>query len=252
MRALIVEDEPIAARSLRQLLAELGPEFAVDGPLPSIAAALDWLNSQPAPDLIFMDVQLADGLCFEIFEAMPLAVPVIFTTAYDAFALKAFEVFGIDYLLKPIKPSRFALALAKWRRLKATGAVAAAPPADLAQTYFRNAQHYRARFLVQQGESLISVATEDIAYFCKDLVVRLVARNGRAYTMSQSLDELEQVLDPTQFFRINRQVLARAEAIVRATRLFKGKLQVDLEPGLKEPVIVSQERAAAFREWLDR
>ncbi|NCT69080.1 MAG: response regulator transcription factor [Rhodanobacteraceae bacterium] len=252
MLALIVEDEPIAARTLRQLIADLAPDLDVEGPLPSIAAATARLAEGPVPDLVFMDVQLADGLCFEIFEAMPLALPVIFTTAYDAFALKAFEVFGIDYLLKPIKPERFALALAKWRRLRVAGQAAPAPASGLAQAYFRSAQQYRARFLVQQGEHLQSIAVEDIAYFHKDLVVRLVTRAGRRYTVSPSLDELEQALDPAQFFRVNRQVLARVQAIVRATRQFKGKLEVELDPALPEPVVVSQERAAAFRDWLDR
>ena len=252
MLALIVEDEPIAARTLRQLVAELAPDLVLEGPLATVEAAAARLASAPAPDLVFMDVQLADGLCFEIFDALSLAVPVIFTTAFDAFALKAFEVFGIDYLLKPIKPERLALALAKWRRLKASGQAAAAPPADLAQAYFRSAQQYRARFLVQQGEHLQSIAVDDIAYFHKELVVRLVTRGGRAYTVSHSLDELEQMLDPARFFRLNRQVLTRAEAIVRATRQFKGKLEVVLDPPAKEAVVVSQERAAAFRDWLDR
>ena len=137
MLALIVEDEPIAARTLRQLVAELAPDLVLEGPLATVEAAAARLAATPAPDLVFMDVQLADGLCFEIFDALPLAVPVIFTTAFDAFALKAFEVFGIDYLLKPIKPERLALALAKWRRLRASGQPAAAPPADLALAYFR-------------------------------------------------------------------------------------------------------------------
>lgn len=252
MLALIVEDEPVAARNLQRLIAELAPDLRVEGPFPSIASTLERLRAEPVPDLMFMDVQLGDGLCFEIFETLPLALPVIFTTAYDAFALKAFEVFGIDYLLKPIKPERFALALAKWRRLKAIGQPAITPPADLAQTYFRSAQQYRSRFLVQQGESLQSVAVGDIAYFHKDLVVRLVTRAGRGYTVSQSLDELEHVLDPARFFRVNRQVLASADAIVRATRQFKGKLELELDPPLREVAIVSQERAGAFRDWLDR
>jgi two-component system LytT family response regulator len=252
MLALIVEDEPIAARTLRQLIAGLAPDIDVEPHLSSISATIERLSRAPMPDLIFMDVQLADGLCFEIFEALPLASPVIFTTAYDAFALKAFEVFGIDYLLKPIKPERFAFALAKWRRLKAAGVPAATAPPDLAQTYFRSAQQYRARFLVHQGESLQSIAVEDVAYFHKDLVVRLVTRAGRGHALSQSLDDLEQVLDPAHFFRINRQVLARAGAVARATRQFKGKLEVQLEPPLNAPVLVSQERATAFRDWLDR
>jgi two-component system LytT family response regulator len=252
MLALIVEDEPIAARTLHQLIVRLAPDIEVEAPLPSIQSTCVRLARAPTPDLVFMDVQLSDGLCFEIFETQPLALPVIFTTAHDTFALKAFEVFGIDYLLKPIKPDRLALALAKWRTLKASGETSPPPPADLAQTYFRSARQYRARFLVQHGDSLHSIAVEDVAYFQKELVVRLATRSGRVYTVAQSLDELEQVLDPDRFFRINRQVLARAESIERVTRQFKGKLEVQLTPPLKEPVVVSQERASEFRSWLDR
>ena len=135
MLALIVEDEAIAARTLRQLVIELAPDLVLEGRWPRSRPPPHRLASAPAPDLVFMDVQLADGLCFEIFDALPLAVPVIFTTAFDAFALKAFEVFGIDHLLKPIKPERLALALAKWRRLKGQrpgrGGAAGGPGAGL-------------------------------------------------------------------------------------------------------------------------
>lgn len=252
MLALIVEDEAIAARTLRQLLVGLAPHIEVEAPISSIAATIDRLARSPMPDLVFMDVQLSDGLCFEIFEIMPLAIPVIFTTAFDGFALKAFDVFGIDYLLKPIKPERLALALAKWQTLTSSGRQVALLPAQLAQTYFRSASRQRSRFLVQHGENLHSVPIEDVAYFHKELVVRLVTCNGCTFSVSQSLDDLEQELDPAVFFRINRQILARVDSIKRATRHFKGRLEVELAPPLKEPVLVSQERASEFKTWLDR
>lgn len=252
MRALLIEDEAVAAETLRRMLAEFAPELEVEPPLASISAAIARLSKAPAPDLIFMDVQLADGLSFEIFDALPASAPVIFTTAYDAFALQAFDSFGIDYLLKPIKPSRLAAALAKWRMLVHRGEAMPRPGAGLAQRYFRDAQQYRSRFLVQQGETLVSIPTTDVAYFHKALVVRLVARDGRGFALSQSLDDIERMLDPASFFRLNRQVLAHADAMSQVHRGFKGKLDVTLSPPLDAPASVSQERAGALREWLDR
>lgn len=252
IRALIVEDEPVAAETLRGMLAEFAPELDLEPPIASISAAIARLARAPAPALIFMDVHLADGLCFEIFDALPPTSPVIFTTAYDAFALQAFEAFGIDYLLKPIRPARLAASLAKWRQLSKAGAPSEPPTAEAAQRYFRASQQYRKRILVQSGETLVSIPLEDVAYFHKALVVRVVTRSGRAHPVSQSLDELEQTLDPAQFFRLNRQVLARADAIARIERGFKSKLELTLTPPLAEGCIVSQERAGALREWLDR
>lgn len=252
IHALIVEDEPIAAETLRTLLAEHAPELQLAPAIATIAGAITRLAVPPTPALIFMDVHLADGLCFEIFDALPPTSPVIFTTAYDQFALQAFEAFGIDYLLKPIRPARLVSALAKWRRLRDAGTPATAPDAQTARRYFRETQQFRRRMLVQAGETLVSLPLEDVAYFHKALVVRVVTRSGRAYPISQSLDELEQTLDPEQFFRINRQILARADAIARIERGFKGKLELSLSPPMDEGCTVSQERAGALRDWLDR
>lgn len=249
MKALIVEDEPIAVRNLQRLMAQFAPDLEVLGPVDSVRSAVAWLVSNPAPDLVFLDVQLADGLSFDIFDAVPMNAPVIFTTAHDAFALRAFEVSGIDYLLKPIEPARFALAIARFRKL--AGAVPASPAA-LAQNYRQAAQQFKQRFLVHSGAALSSIEVGQIAYFVKELVVRLVTVEGRGYTMNQSLDELEPLLDPALFFRLNRQVLVHIQSVLKAHRGFKGKLEVELAPPLGEPAAVSQERAAAFRAWLDR
>lgn len=252
MSVLIIEDEPVAQQTLIKLLADLAPELKPETPLASIRASLERLLRPPQPELILMDVQLADGLCFELFDVLPLSTPVIFTTAYDQFALRAFEVFGVAYLLKPIRPERLALALAKWRTLGRSGDAQETPTAQLARHYFKAAQHYRERFLVQTGSALMTVAVADVAYFVKDLVVRLVTRENRGHPMAQSLDDLEQLLAPERFFRLNRQVLAQIDAIRMVHRGSKGKLEVELKPALAEPVVVSQERAAAFRAWLER
>lgn len=247
MKIVIVEDEAIAARNLARLLSKAAPDFEVVAVLPSVEASVRWLREHPAPDALFLDVQLADGLSFEIFDAVEIDAPVVFTTAYDQYALRAFEVAGVDYLLKPIEPARLATAIERLR-----GRAAPPPLARLAREYGEATRQYKSRFLVHSGETLHSIEVERIAYFVKELVVRLVTVEGRGHALSQSLDDLENLLDPTRFFRLNRQVLASIDAIDKAHRGFKGKLEVTLKPATAEPVTVSQERAAAFRAWLDR
>jgi two-component system, LytTR family, response regulator len=235
MRALIVEDEAVAARSLQRLLAEVAPALQVVAVTGSVADTVDWWQRSPRPDVVFLDVQLSDGLSFEVFDQVAADVPVIFTTAHDEFALRAFAVFGIDYLLKPIDPARLAAALGKLPRM------ARAP----------GAAGYRQRFLLPHGARLEPVTVDRIAWFEKALVVRLVTVDGRGFAMSQSLDQLQQALDPACFVRLNRQLLVHRQAIVGMVRAGKGRLAVRLHPEPECAAVVSQERAAAFREWLD-
>lgn len=246
MKALIVEDEAIAARSLQRQLAKLAPQIDASEVVGSVAQAVQWLRTRPAPDLLLLDVQLSDGLSFDIFEAVSPETPVIFTTAHDEYALRAFEVFGIDYLLKPVDPVRLSAALAKLDHVRK------APGAELARHYRSETRQFKQRFLVHSGASMVSIDVGQIAYFAKELVVRLVTVEGRGFALDQSLDEIHQTLDPALFFRLNRQVLAHIQAVGRAHRLGKGKLEVELTPPLAQPVVVSQERAAAFRQWLNR
>ncbi len=247
---LIIEDEALAAQALAQLLRELAPELHQEPPLATVAAALARLTVPPAPALVMLDVQLADGLCFELFDALPPRTPVIFTTAYDEYALRAFEVYGLDYLLKPIRRERLELALAKWRRLR-DQAPAARPSAAQVADQFRAAQRWRERFLVSQGSAMRAIAVDQVAYFVKEQVVRLVTRDGHGYTLDQTLEELEGQLPPARFFRLNRQVLAQVDAIGLVHRGSKGRLEVDLRPPLAAAAVVSQERAGLFRDWLD-
>lgn len=250
MRALIVEDEAIAARTLAELLREAAPELQLEPTLGSVAACIERLSRPPLPELMFMDVHLSDGLCFEILDAIPASIPIIFTTAYDQFALKAFDAFGIDYLLKPLRPQRLAAALSKWRLLTRPGASAPQRPDALADAYFQHSRRYRERFLAATGQVLTSIAVAEIACFHKELVVRLMTREGRGHVMSESLDELMPMLDPARFFRANRQTIVQIDAVQRVHRGFKGKLELELIPGCPAGIVVSQERAGALREWL--
>lgn len=247
---LVVEDEALAAQALAKLLRELAPELRQEPPLASVAAALTRLAAPPAPALVMLDVQLADGLCFELFDALSADTPVIFTTAYDEYALRAFEVYGLDYLLKPVRPERLAQALAKWRRLRGQ-APAARPSAAQVAGHFLSAQRWRERFLVSQGSAMRTIAVDQVAYFVKEHVVRLVTRDGHGYTLDQTLEELEGQLPPARFFRLNRQVLAQVDAIGLVHRGSKGRLEVELRPALAATAVVSQERAGLFRDWLD-
>lgn len=245
MKAVIIEDEARAAHGLLMLLKQVAPQVEVVQTLASVQEAIEWFSTHEPPDLAFMDIHLADGLSFDILDAVRLECPVIFTTAHDQYALRAFEVHGVDYLLKPIGPQRLAAALTKLRHVRLPTTEAAA------QLYRSSSRQYKQRFLVRGGTRLVSVDVGRIAYFVKELVVRMVTMDGRGYPMSQSLDELQQQLDPAAFFRVNRQVLAHMQSVRDIVRASRGRLQLVLEPPMAEAPIVSQDRASAFKRWLD-
>jgi DNA-binding LytR/AlgR family response regulator len=235
MRALIIEDEPVAARQLARMVAAVAPDLELAEPLPDVETSVRRLRASPRPDLLFMDVQLADGLCFDILQGAALDVPVVVTTAFDSFALQAFEFSVIDYLLKPIDPARLRRAISRWRSVHVSARSPSAP---------------QRRFLVPMDDELVSIPVDHIAYFHRDLAVRLVTTAGDAFPVNRTLDQMEGLLDTDQFFRLNRQVLASVHAISRVYRRFKGKLGVELKPEPAGEVIVSAERAAHFRRWL--
>jgi len=247
MRIAIVEDERPALEKLRSALRETAPEARIVAELSGVAEALQWLSQNPAPDLIFMDIQLSDGTCFEILRRHPVRCPVIFATAFDEFLLEAFESNGIDYLLKPVRPERLAAAVEKYHNLREhfTG-----DHQGLLDTLDR--RHLpRQRVLVRKGLDYIPVDTRNIAYiFTCDKLVFLVTDTGVRYMLDRPLAEMESELDRTRFFRANRAWLVRIDAVVRCRPWGKGKLLLELRPPVESEVVVSQERAAAFRAWL--
>lgn len=249
MKCLIIEDEFPAAERLRALLAKVAPQAEVLAVVESVAAGQAWLRAQPAPDLIFSDIHLSDGLSFSIFEAVPVQVPVIFTTAYDAYAIKAFQVNSIDYLLKPVTLASLQAAVAKY---EAGQQVSAGRLRDLIEAMAPAAEPvYKRRFLVEARDQLIPVEEMDIAYFTTaHEVVYLMRRDGQRYPVDYTLDQLEQKLDPARFFRANRQFICHLEGIDRIHPFFNGKLKLVLRPAAGE-VIVSREKARAFRQWLE-
>ncbi len=246
MRVLIVEDEPLSAQRLESMLLDAAPGAVVVERLDSVEATTLWLKTHPHPDLILLDIHLADGSGFEIFEHVTPACPVVFTTAYDEYALKAFRVHAVDYLLKPIQPAALAEAIARSR--ERLGNYSA-----LLQWMQRqpNRAHLR-RMLIRIGQTLKLIDVEDAAYFfTQNKITFVVVRTtGKRWPIDYPLERLEQVLDPKQFFRINRQFIIHIASIREMHTYSKSRVKVLLDPPASQDTIVSVERSAAFKRWL--
>ena len=261
MIVLLLEDEYPAAERLQRLLLQAAPEAQVAAVLDSVASTLQWLATNPAPDLILSDIQLADGLSLEVFEQTVVRSPVIFTTAYDAYAIRAFKANSVDYLLKPVKLAELTTALTKLRewRSPAVSPTTSTPTDDTAQRFERlldslprPGQQYKTRFLVRHGEQLLPLPATQAAWFqSRHETTTLAATDGRRFVVDYTLEQLEQLLDPRQFFRLNRQFLAQLPSVQRLHPYFNGKLLLDLQPAPSEEVIVSREKAGAVKQWLE-
>ncbi len=253
MNVLIIEDEAPAARRLQKLLLETDPAINILSSVESIEAAVNWLNANPHPDLLFVDIQLADGLSFEIFNKVKILSPVIFTTAYDEYALKAFKVNSIDYLLKPIDSEELKKSFYKFRMLKerfSIGTQANGPSLDILIQQLM--PEYKSRFLVKSGQRLIPVATEEIAYFyTEDKMVLINTFQNNIYTVDYTLDQLVGLLNKKEFFRINRQFILRINAIKGISSHLNGKLKIQATPPINGEIIVSREKSTEFKNWLD-
>jgi DNA-binding LytR/AlgR family response regulator len=260
LRALIIEDEPLAARRLAELLRRQQPAVEVVATAESVAAAVVLLDTlQPAPDVLFLDIHLADGLSFELFERTTVPCPVIFTTAYDHYAIRAFKVNSVDYLLKPIDAAELQAAVQKLRERRTTAQLAtpamAFDPALLTQVLqqMQVRPTYKEQFVVRVGEHLKAIATEQIAYFFSlEKATLLQTRENRRFVVDYTLEQLESLLDPRQFFRLNRTYLAQASAIQDIIHYTNSRLQTVLQHCPEGPVLVSRERVPAFKAWLDR
>jgi two-component system, LytTR family, response regulator LytT len=250
MEVLIVEDEHLAAARLTGLLLEVDPTIHIAGTVGSVVDAVAWLRAN-TPDLVFLDIQLSDGLSFDIFSAIRLDRPVIFTTAYDQYALRAFKVNSVDYLLKPVRADDLRESLMKLRGFTR----ALQPDMDALLRGIRgDAPQYKRRFLIQFGEKMRKVETAEIAFFhtlLGDVYLTTVAK--QCYPVDLSLDALEEVLDPQQFFRINRKMIVSFDAIHGMVPYSRSRLRLALEPPEPHDIeaLVSVERAAAFRAWMD-
>jgi len=248
MNILIIEDEIPAAKQLTKMVAKCEPQARVLDTLDSVEGAVRWLGTFPAPDLIFMDIQIADGLSFDIFSRCQVTAPVIFTTAFDQYAVQAFKVNAVDYLLKPIDPDDLKTALERHRERRQM-----APTVDLQQLacFFQPATSYKERFLVKNGQQMNFLLSHEIAYFLSsDGLTQAFTDGGKKYFIDHTLEELERLLDPRQFFRISRGLTVRLEAIRKIHPHLNGRLKLELQPKPAEEVFVSRERAGEFKIWL--
>jgi len=248
MKAVIVEDEALASRHLQQILVEVDG-ITVIASLESISETIEWFRNNPLPDLAFMDIQLADGLSFEIFSHVKIGCPVIFTTAYDQYALKAFKVNSIDYLLKPIEAADVRNALQKLKDLSNQTEMERAI-SRLVNT-FRNASRYKTHFLVpSKGDKLIPVQAADIACFYIDAgTVKAITYDDRTFYFDHTLEELAEMLDPDDFFRANRQFILARRSIKDIDLWFNNRLSVNLVVRVPEKILVSKARISVFKEW---
>ena len=252
MKVLIIEDEAPAYRRLNTLLTKAHPDMEVIEVIDSVSEAVKWLRNHSTPSLIFSDIQLADGLSFEIYKQIDVSCPIIFTTAYDEYMMDTFETNGIDYLLKPIEEPALNRSIAKFRKLTENGHSQQSPIDNLLSVLEKKERKYKDRFLVKVGSKLVPVLTADVAYFqSADGSTEMILDSGKKLIVDQTLDQLETVLNPSQFFRFNRQFIGNIGSIDSIHQYFKGKLKLKLKPNPKADVIVSREKARSFKNWID-
>jgi DNA-binding LytR/AlgR family response regulator len=256
MKAVIIEDEEIIAKVLENKIHKVAPDVQVTEVLPSLKTARRWLGDNAEPDLMFMDIQLSDGVSFDIFKDFSLKCPVIFTTAYDEYAIRAFKVNGVDYLLKPVKDAELAAAIDKCRKLVEKNEK---PPADITELIRSlsnpsTASKYKEKFIINVRNQWMPVNTKDIACFSKEVLNYIYLFNGEKYMIDYvTLEEVEELLDPKQFYRANRQFIINIDAVQTVKPVENSKLIIKLkEPNHKLEVDMSRLKSPEFKKWLDR
>ncbi len=249
MNVIILEDEPRAASHLERLLNNIDPNITVVARLESVREGIQFLKSKTEPDLIFSDIQLADGLSFEIYNQVPVRCPIIFTTAYDQYAIEAFRTNGIDYLLKPIEESRLRQAIEK--ALHFTPGLVLDKLLSISNGL--NQKTYKSRFLVKVGDKIKSIPVEEIrAFYSQEKATYILAGNSRSFAVDYSLDQLEAMLDPGKYFRINRKYIVSVDVCTNIVAWTNSRLRLKIE-GIDDPgIIVARERVQDFKDWLDR
>ena len=247
---LIIEDEAANAARLQKMLLQSQEEIVIAGVLQTVRDSISWLEKENSPDIIFMDIRLTDGLSFEIFNQVNIKSYVIFTTAYDEYALQAFEVNGIDYLLKPIEQKKLESSI---KRIKSF--MTPQPDASIIEVLKNMCLQnniYRSRFLITYKDLFLTIPTTDIAYFSSEnKIVHLITHSNQKYVIKQTLDELMQELNPNDFFKVTRNYIVCLKAIHKLSQSFDYKLKLELTPTVNEIILVSRERGIALKNWLD-
>lgn len=251
MRTLIIEDEKAALRNLKAAMQEVDTDFDIVGETDSVTDTLEWFASHSMPELVFMDIHLADGSAFSIFEQVDITCPIIFTTAYDEYALQAFRVNSIAYLLKPISSADLQMAIDKLKLLGSAKAEGTKTDFQAVMHALKREEGYKTHFLVPvKGDRFVPVSVDQISYFyISDGVVKAVLQSSETFIFQQTLDELAELLNPRQFFRANRQYIIAHKAVVGVSLWFGGRMVLQLTPPTDEKVIISKARVPAFRVW---
>jgi len=256
MKIVIVEDEPYAQQELIRLLENSGRETEILARIDSVEDSIEWFSSNDHPELVFLDIQLADGLSFDIFKEIRLRSAVIFTTAYDEYAIRAFELNSIDYLLKPVKTEALEAALQKFEHMKAA---LGKKEDQISEDNLRKVMDmmtgktYKNRFVTKIGDQIKSIPIEETAYFmADDNIVFLVSKDGRRHIVEYTLEQMGDMLDPSKFFRLNRTFIAEVSSIKKVSKYFNSRLVVELDPEADEQVLVSRAKAKEFMTWLDQ
>ncbi len=258
MNILIVEDEELAVKKIQKTLFSVEPAANVVGVSDSIQSTVDWLNENPAPDLILMDIELADGQSFDIFSRVEVKSAVVFTTSYDEYALKAFKVNSIDYLLKPIQQEDLAAALDKYRQMKTIYRDSERPAINM-DTLVKELREklqpkeYRKRFLVKHAQKLVSIDVEEIAYFFSDGRLNFFkTSDNRKFVVDYTMDELEEMLDADRYFRISRSFYISIDSVDQIHEYFGNRLLLNLKPAVDKEAVVSREKVADFKKWMGK
>lgn len=256
MKAIIIEDEEIIAKVLLKKINKVAPDIDVVTILPSLKTARTWFGQHAEPDLLFMDIQLSDGVSFDIFKDFNLNCPVIFTTAYDEYAIQAFKVNGMDYLLKPVNEDDLTTAIDKCRKLVEKKEVIPRDMATLIHSLTNpdTASRYKEKFIVNVRNQWMPINTRDVACFCKEIVNYIYLMNGERYAVDYvTLEEIEDLLDPKQFYRANRQYIINLDAIHTVKPVENSKLIIKLkEPNHKLEIDMSRLKSPEFKKWMDR
>lgn len=255
MKILIIEDEELAVKKLHKMLVSIDKDIEVIANLDSIESSVEWLENHEAPDLVMMDIELLDGQSFEIFNRVKVKSPVIFTTSYDEYALKAFKVNSVDYLLKPIQKEDLTAALDKYKKMF----VSAAPPPINMDMLVKELQQklqpkeFRKRFLVKNVQKLVSVETEEIAYFYSDGRLNFFKTyDNKKYVVDYTMDDMEDMLDPERYFRISRSFYVSIDSVDQINDYFGNRLILTLKPAVDKEALVSREKVTEFKKWLGK
>jgi DNA-binding LytR/AlgR family response regulator len=255
MRVLVIEDEKSAAKRLQALLSDINPGIDIIGIIDTVKGTVEWFRKNAVPDLLFLDIQLADGLSFDIFEQIEISCPIIFTTAYDQYALRAFEVYSIDYLLKPIDKEKLLRSLDKFKKIAEGSNSKASVDLATLQNALEMIQErkYKERFIVKYGEHIKSFPVENIVGFYSEEKISFFKNdNGRKYVVDYTIEQIEGLINPALFFRINRKYIINLDAIEDVVVYSNSRLKLKVKHLSDHDLIVAREKVQEFKKWLDR